>query len=123
MQEDRCLVSCIHEDVIQKITGVAEPNEYLERLAQLFKVLGDPTRVRIIYALMQHELCVCDLAHILQMSQSSISHQLRLLRQNQIVKKRREGKIMFYTLADDFVTKLFVLGMEHGRNETYKEYK
>ena len=112
MQEDRCLVSCIHEDVIQKITGVSEPNEYLERLAQLFKVLGDPTRVRIIYALMQHELCVCDLAHILQMSQSSISHQLRLLRQNQIVKKRREGKIMFYTLADDFVTKLFVLGME-----------
>ena len=117
MKEEQCLVQCIHEDIVQKVHGLSEQNENLENLAQLFKVLGDYTRIRIIYALSQSEMCVCDLAYVLEMSQSSISHQLRLLRQNQIVRKRREGKIIFYSLMDDHVNILFEQGFAHVRHK------
>ena len=117
MKEDQCLVQCIHEEIIQSVTGLSEQNENLENLAHLFKVLGDYTRVRIIYALSQSEMCVCDLAYILKMSQSSISHQLRLLRQNKIVKKRREGKMIFYSLMDAHVNTLFEQGFAHVQHK------
>ena len=85
----------------------------LQHLADLFKVFGDPTRIRILYALSAQELCVCDIAEILQMTQSAISHQLRVLKQMHLVKFRREGKTVFYSLADDHVYTILNQGIEH----------
>lgn len=86
-------------------------------LADLFKALGDPTRVKIIHALLQSELCVHDLTQVLEMGQSAISHQLRLLRNMRIVKRRKVGKTVFYSLDDDHVEQLFVLTLQHLRHE------
>lgn len=82
-------------------------------LAALFKVFGDPTRVKLLYVLIQSELCVCDLAEVLHMTQSAISHQLRILKQMKLVKSRREGKTVFYSLADDHIQTILNQGMEH----------
>lgn len=120
MKEDQCQVQCIHADIVKKFEANPANQEQLERVAMLFKVLGDYTRIRIIDALSKSEMCVCDLAYVLQMSQSSISHQLRLLWQNQIVKKRREGKIIFYSLKDDHVRVLFSQGVVHIRHEDWR---
>ena len=87
--------------------------ETLNDLAALFKVFGDPTRVKILYVLFQSELCVCDLAEVLHMTQSAISHQLRILKQMKLVKSRREGKTVFYSLADDHIQTIMNQGMEH----------
>ena len=87
--------------------------EDLYDLAELFKVFGDSTRVRILYALFESELCVCDIAELLNMSQSAISHQLRVLKQARLVRNRREGKTIFYFLADDHVRTIIGQGMEH----------
>ena len=87
--------------------------ETLNDLAALFKVFGDPTRVKILYVLFQSELCVCDLAEVLHMTQSAISHQLRILKQMKLVKNRREGKTVFYSLADDHIQTIMNQGMEH----------
>lgn len=89
------------------------PQDILQNLAELFKVFGDPTRVRILYALSAQELCVCDIAKILQMTQSAISHQLRILKQMQLVKFRRAGKTVYYSLADDHVSTILQQGLEH----------
>lgn len=86
-------------------------------LADMFKALGDPTRVRIIHALLQSELCVHDLTQVLEMGQSAVSHQLRLLRNLRIVKRRKVGKTVFYSLDDDHVEQLFVLTLQHLRHE------
>lgn len=86
-------------------------------LADLFKALGDPTRVKIIHALLQSELCVHDLTQVLEMGQSAVSHQLRLLRNMRIVKRRKVGKTVFYSLDDDHVEQLFVLTLQHLRHE------
>lgn len=86
-------------------------------LADLFKALGDPTRIRIIHALLQSELCVHDLTEVLEMGQSAISHQLRLLRNMRIVKRRKVGKTVFYSLDDDHVEQLIVLTLQHLRHE------
>ena len=88
-------------------------SELLVRLADLFKVLGDPTRVRILWALSLHEMCVCELAKSLDMSQSMVSHQLRLLRNARLVRGRREGRSIYYSLADAHVSLLFSQGLEH----------
>ncbi|HIZ44506.1 MAG TPA: metalloregulator ArsR/SmtB family transcription factor [Firmicutes bacterium] len=85
----------------------------LVRLAELFKIFGDPTRVKILYVLLEHEMCVCDIALLLGMSQSSISHQLRILKQSSLVKFRREGKSVIYSLADDHVITILNQGFEH----------
>ena len=82
-------------------------------LAELFKVFGDSTRIRILYVLFEAEVCVCDLAQALNMTQSAISHQLRILKQNKLVKNRREGKSIFYSLADDHVRSIIAQGREH----------
>ena len=87
--------------------------EILYSLAELFKVFGDPTRIRILYALSAGELCVCDIASVLNMSQSAISHQLRVLKQNHLVKFRREGKTLYYSLADSHVETILNQGLEH----------
>ncbi|MDV2495141.1 MAG: metalloregulator ArsR/SmtB family transcription factor [bacterium] len=82
-------------------------------LAEIFRVLGDPTRVRILHALAASELCVCDLAAILGMSQSAVSHQLRLLRSLRLVRHRREGRMVYYALDDDHIEKLLAQGLDH----------
>ena len=87
--------------------------EHLYDLAELFKIFGDSTRIRILYVLFEAEVCVCDIAEVLQMTQSAISHQLRLLKQAKLVKSRREGKTVYYSLADDHVRTIIGQGMEH----------
>jgi ArsR family transcriptional regulator, lead/cadmium/zinc/bismuth-responsive transcriptional repressor len=82
-------------------------------LAELFKALGDPTRVKILFSLMTRELCVCDLTAVIGVSESAVSHQLKMLRTLRLVKYRREGKILYYSLADDHIEKLFAQGLEH----------
>ena len=91
--------------------------EKIEELAELFKVFGDSTRIRIMLELLREELCVGDLAEILSMTQSAISHQLRILKQNKLVKARREGKSVFYSLADDHVRTIIGQGREHIEEE------
>jgi DNA-binding transcriptional ArsR family regulator len=88
-------------------------DEILYSLAELYKVFGDPTRIRILYALSTQELCVCDIADLLGMTQSAISHQLRVLKQSHLVKFRREGKTVFYSLADAHVYTILAQGLEH----------
>ena len=85
----------------------------IDDLADLFKVFGDSTRIRILFALFETEVCVCDLANTLNMTQSAISHQLRILKQSKLVKNRREGKSIFYSLADDHVRTIIAQGREH----------
>ena len=100
----------IHEDLL-KIVNETMPDE--NELYELFKVFGDSTRIRILYVLFEAEVCVCDLAQALNMTQSAISHQLRILKQNKLVKNRREGKSIFYSLADDHVRSIIAQGREH----------
>lgn len=108
---DVCDAYCIHEELIQKQRIPSETT--VARIANLFKVFGDQTRVRILYSLSQGELCVCDIAEILKMTQSAISHQLRTLKQSQLVKSRRDGKTVYYSLADSHVETILNQGMEH----------
>ena len=89
------------------------PEERLDDLAELYKIFGDSTRVKILYALLEVEMCVCDIASLLCMTQSAISHQLRMLKQTKLVKSRRAGKTVFYSLADDHVRTILNMGMEH----------
>lgn len=93
----------------------AEPpaDEVLYKLADLYKVFGDPTRIRILYALSSGELCVCDIAEVLGMTQSAISHQLRVLKQTALVKFRREGKTVYYSLADGHIATILAQGLDH----------
>ncbi len=102
-----------HEDVVRRVLAAQPEDEYLYDLAELFKVFGDSTRIKILYALFESELCVGDIAQILNLSQSSVSHQLRILKDAKLVRFRREGKIIFYALDDDHVRNMLSMGMEH----------
>lgn len=104
---------CVHEDVVNKVTAQMPPDEMLYDLAELYKVFGDTTRIRILYALLEAELCVNDMAQLLGLSQTAVSHQLRVLKNNKLVKFRKEGKIVFYSLSDDHVKSIIETGMEH----------
>ena len=110
---EHCEYIHAHEDVIQRVTEEMPEEEVLYDLADLFKIFGDSTRVKILYVLFEAEMCVCDLAQLLNMNQSAISHQLRLLKQNSLVKCRRDGKTVFYSLADEHVRTIMNQGMEH----------
>lgn len=110
---EACSFLCVHEDVVEKVQSSLPAVEQLLRLADLFKNFGDGTRVRILYVLLEAEVCVCDLATLLGMNQSAISHQLRILKQARLIKARRDGKAVFYSLADDHVATLLRNGMEH----------
>lgn len=110
---EACSFLCVHEDVVAQVQRSLPPEEQLLRLAELFKVFGDGTRVRILYVLLEAEVCVCDLATLLGMQQSAVSHQLRILKQARLIKARRDGKTVFYSLADDHVATLLKQGMEH----------
>jgi len=110
---DRCDCNIIHEDVISDVRQHMPDEEDLLDLADLFKVFGDSTRVKIICALFRAEMCVCDIAVLLGMTKSSISHQLRVLKQTKLVKYRREGKIVYYSLDDEHVENIFAQGLLH----------
>lgn len=103
----------VHEDLVRQVNDRMPDDELLYDLAELFKIFGDSTRIRILYVLSESEMCVCDIAQLLGMSQSAISHQLRCLKQSKLVKYRREGKSMFYSLADSHVRTILSQGMEH----------
>ena len=103
----------IHEDAVKRVESSLPPAEQLFDLAELFKIFGDSTRIKILYALFEEEMCVCDIAQILNMTQSAISHQLRILKQARLVKFRKCGKTVFYSLADNHIQKIIGNGMDH----------
>ena len=103
----------VHQDIVDRVNSAMPGEEELFDLAELFKVFGDSTRIKILYLLFEAEMCVCDIAQLLGMTQSAISHQLRSLKQSKLVKARREGKTVFYSLADDHVHTILSQGMEH----------
>lgn len=108
-----CDTILVHSDIIDDIQQHMPEENILRELADFYKVFGDATRIRILYVLLQHEVCVCDLAEILGMTQSAISHQLRVLKQMKLVKNRREGKTVYYSLADGHIQTIISQGMEH----------
>ena len=113
MGDEFCSCDIVHESVIEMVKKKMPQEEKLYDLAELFKVFGDTTRVKIISALFEAEMCVCDIAELLHMSQSAISHQLRVLRQARLVKHRKEGKVVFYSLDDEHIKTIFNQGLEH----------
>lgn len=116
-KEETCEVSFIHEEGVKKAEKTLVDERRAEELARTFNALADPTRVRIISALMRQELCVCDIAVLLRISQSAISHQLRQMRDLRIVRSRKEGRIVFYSLDDEHISDLFQRGIEHLEHE------
>ena len=110
---ERCGYLCVHEDTVSKVLEEMPDDEKLYDLAELFKVFADSTRIKILYALFEAELCVCDIAQLLGLTQSAVSHQLRVLKAGRLVKPRKDGKTVFYSLADDHVRALIAQGMEH----------
>ncbi|MGX8703338.1 MAG: ArsR/SmtB family transcription factor [bacterium] len=103
----------VHEDKVRDVRAHMPKEDELYDLAELFKVFGDSTRIRILFALFETEICVCDLAETLGMTQSAVSHQLRILKQAKLVGNRREGKSVYYFLADDHVRAIINQGLEH----------
>lgn len=108
-----CEVPCVHQELVTKAKIAMQSEERLSSLAEFFKTFGDSTRVRIVSALMAGELCVCDIAECLEMTVSAVSHQLRVLRNTKIVRTRREGKQIFYSIDDEHVEILFKIALEH----------
>ena len=110
---DCCDQVFVHEELVEKVNKEMPMEEELYDLAELFKGFGDSTRIRILFVLFEAEVCVCDLAEVLHMTQSAVSHQLRILKQAKLVNARREGKSVFYSLADDHVRTIIAQGREH----------
>lgn len=108
-----CEIHEVHENLVHQIEDGMPSEEKIQNLADFYKVFGDVTRVKILCVLFQSELCVCDLAEVLEMTQSAVSHQLRVLKQAKLVKNRREGKIVYYSLADAHIQSILNQGMEH----------
>lgn len=108
-----CEHTHLHSDIIEKVQSNMPSTDDLYDLAELFKIFGDSTRIRILYALFESEMCVCDLAESLSMTMSAISHQLRVLKQADLVRFRRDGKTVYYSLADSHVKSILGQGMEH----------
>ena len=109
----KCEFMHVHEDIVEKVNREMPQEDALFDLAELFKIFGDSTRIRILYVLFESEMCVCDIAQLLGMTQSAISHQLQVLKKSKLVKYRREGKTVFYSLADSHVRAILGQGMEH----------
>ena len=110
---DRCDCNTIHQDIVDYVGKHMPDEDNLLDLSELFKVFGDSTRVKILCALLHSEMCVCDIAVLLGMTKSSISHQLRILKASKLVKYRRDGKVIYYSLADEHVRNIFDQGMAH----------
>ncbi|NLL04664.1 MAG: helix-turn-helix transcriptional regulator [Clostridiaceae bacterium] len=109
----KCNCTTIHQDIIDSVRSNMPSGEDLYAVAELFKVFGDNTRIKIICALFQSEMCVCDIAKLLNMTQSAISHQLRVLKKARLVKNRRDGKVVYYSLDDEHVKYIFDQGLAH----------
>ena len=114
-----CEGYCIHDESIEKAEKSKPTEDMIVDLSELFKVLGDPTRIKIIYALFESEMCVCDIATLLGMTQSAISHQLRVLKKSRLVKNRKEGKTVFYSLDDEHIHSIFECGLSHIKEIYY----
>lgn len=110
---DSCNCTVIHEDIIKQVSETMPEEETLYDVAELFKVFGDTTRIKILCALFESEMCVCDIASLLNMNQSAISHQLRVLKQARLVKYRKDGKVVYYSLDDEHVKHIFDQGLLH----------
>lgn len=110
---EKCSSNVIHKEIIDRVSESMPREEVLYDLAELFKVFGDSTRIKIICALFESEMCVCDIANLLNMTQSAISHQLRVLKSNRLVKYRRDGKVIYYSLEDDHIKHIFDTGLAH----------
>ena len=113
--DDICKVECVHPEAVNLVQSKMDDDASLQDLSALFKILGDHTRIRILHALLISELCVCDLVTILNMSQSAVSHQLRVLRNGKVIKYRKDGKNVFYSLDDEHIAILLQQGMAHVR--------
>lgn len=113
VDDGSCEFMYVHDEIVKKVQGVMPDEQQLLELSEFFKVFGDSTRIKILYVLSQSEMCVCDIATLLQMGQSAISHQLRVLKQMRLVSFRREGKTVFYSLADSHIQTILAQGMEH----------
>ena len=110
---EQCQTVQIHQDIVEKVDAEMPDEEILYDLAELFKLFGDSTRIKILYALFESELCVNDIAQVVGISQSAVSHQLRVLKTSKLVKFRRDGKAIYYSLDDDHVRSMISLGMDH----------
>ena len=114
MSQDVCEISCVNRELVQGVAEVLPNEDLLQGAAEIFKMLADPNRLRLLMALAQEELCVCDLAALVDVSDSAVSHQLRLLRTARLVKYRREGKMVYYRLDDAHVERLLQEGLRHA---------
>jgi DNA-binding transcriptional ArsR family regulator len=110
---ESCNCTIIHEDIVEKVKAKLLTEEKSYSLSEFFKFFGDNTRIKIIHALSMEEMCVCDISVLLNMSQSAISHQLKGLRQSKLVKPRKEGKVVYYSLDDDHIKQIFNQGLQH----------
>lgn len=108
-----CEVKAIHEDIICEVEKKMVPQNHIQSLAELYKAFGDNTRLSIVLALCEAEMCVCDLCALLNLKQSAVSHQLNKLKMSGVIKNRREGKMVFYTLADDHIREILKTGIDH----------
>lgn len=110
---ESCKCDIVHEEVVNRVKGIMPKEETLYDLAEFFKVFADSTRIKILWTLEEAEMCVCDIASLLNMTQSAISHQLRVLKQASLVKFRKEGKVVYYSLNDDHVKTILEQGLVH----------
>ena len=110
---ESCSCNIIHKDVVEEVKDKLPQEEILYDLAELFKVFGDSTRIKIVCSLFESEMCVCDLSALLNISQSAISHQLRVLKSARLVKFRRAGKVIYYSLDDEHIKQIFDAGLHH----------
>lgn len=115
--EDICQVPHVHESLVDQVRGKMPDDDTLCDVAEIFKVFGDITRTKILSALFEAELCVCDISEIVKLSVSAVSHQLRILRQTKIVKSRRSGKEVYYSLDDEHISRIYRMALEHLREE------
>lgn len=113
MEDNFIECTVMHKETVEKVKKIMPEDGFIYDLAELFKVFADSTRMKIIYALMKNELCVCDIANIVNTTQSAISHQLRILKQSKLVKFRKEGKVVYYSLDDDHISQIVKKGSEH----------
>ena len=116
-EKELCDYLHVHSEIVEDVNRQMPSEEVLFDLSELFKVFGDSTRIRILYCLFVSEMCVCDIATLLNMTQSAISHQLSVLKRNKLVKSRRDGKTIFYSLADAHVRTMLDQGVEHVTEE------
>ena len=113
VEEGVCEFIHVHREIVDRVESVMPDEQQLLDLSEFFKIFGDSTRIKILYVLSQSEMCVCDIATLLQMGQSAVSHQLRVLKQMRLVSFRREGKTVFYRLVDSHIQTILAQGMEH----------